>query len=241
MVTETTLRDFLIYYCKNQYSKRAKLIFNLSCHIDAIHKKYIINNTERTTVLSNLDNIIVSLSSMYNKIIQPYNNKDDKYYDISLFEFLKIENDLDDDVVNIMLSLTELPTQFLPKGLKNIFPTSTELKKIDKDICNVVIKNGSNKIENIIDVFCDYKNIKNCLTHKTYELINDISLVFVPIGVEVINSEFCNDGNIIKINDDEKYEILLDNYHKIQIDILEFDEIKISLEIFGYFINDFTY
>lgn len=66
MTTELKARDFLLHYLKKEYSKRSKVINNLTSHVERLHKDYLLTNIKRTDHLKSINELIKLLNITYN-------------------------------------------------------------------------------------------------------------------------------------------------------------------------------
>lgn len=265
MATETTLRDFLIHYSQNEYLKRSNIIHTLSLHIEELHKNYIINGSERTKTLKVINDLINLLNSTYNeriKLLKEHDtdlNSNGYMSDNSesvLTKNLKKISDLD----RKLSDLTQLPHQIhiednfdvidsLMNSTYHVFDDKfydilpQDFSKIDESILSIMCDYGAKNIKDILNVISDYKNNAENIASETYELINVMSDIFVPIFVKKINTSELNKGELKRIEViSEKYELLLDNFFSIDVNFTFYKKQKteIAFEIYGYFINDST-
>lgn len=78
MTTELKAKDFLLHYLKREYSKRSKVINNLTIHVERLHKDYLLTNIKRTDYLKVINNLIRLLNITYNSRLDTIKGVQDK-------------------------------------------------------------------------------------------------------------------------------------------------------------------
>lgn len=262
MGTETTLRDFLIHYSQNEYSKRSNIIHALSLHIETLHKNYLINGSERTRTLKNINDLINTLNSTYNERMkmlkandgdsQEYMSDDSETVPKNLKKVIDIDCKLSDftqfpeqlhsnDNFDVIDQLMNSSSYIFNEGFYNVLPQ--DFNKIDEQILAIVYDYGTSNINDILKVLVKYKNMNECATDELLEMCKVLSSLFVPVFVKKINSNESKSGELKKVEIiPEKYEILIDNFFSIDATLVFYGKPKseISVCIYGYFINDPT-
>jgi len=263
MTTETTLRDFLIHYSQNEYLKRSNMIHDLSIHIENLHKNYLINGSERTRTLKSINEIINVLNSTYNERMRMLkdNDNDSNEYMSDNSEMLATKNLK--KITNVDCKLSELiclPEQIhtlnnfdvidsLMNSSSHVFSEEfynalpNDFSKIDESILNIIYDYGFSDIKKILQILSNYKNINDYISSELYELVNVISPLFIPVFIKKINANDYNKGELKKVeNIPEKYELLLENFFSIDVELkfYEINKTSIYISIYGYFVNDAT-
>lgn len=263
MGTETTLRDFLIHYSQNEYLKRSDVIRTLSLHIEDLHKNYLINGSERTKTLKIINDLINTLNSTYNermKMLKENDTDSNEYMsddgEITSTKNLKKIIDVDcklselthfpeqlhsDDNFDVIDSLMNSSSHVLSDDFYKALPH--DFVKIDESILNIMYDYGTSTIKDILKVISHYKNINESVTAELFDLTNVLSTIFVPIFIKKNNINESKCGELRKVNViPEKYEILLDNFFSLDVNLVFYGKTKseIAISVYGYFSNDPT-
>lgn len=255
MGTETTLRDFLIHYSQNEYLKRSQMIQSLSAHVDNIHRNYLINSSERTKTLKIMNDLINILNSTYNERMKMLkdNDADSNGYmselsDSTSTKGLKKINDVDcklSDLTNFPNNYNfEVIDQLMNSGVHvfsndfyNVLPN--DFTKVDESLLNIMYEYGASDIKDILKVISSCSNINECVSNDSLEMINILSSLFVPIFVKKTIATDTNKLQRITTIPD-KYEILLDNFFSINVNVKGKTNQSNNFIVHGYFLNDPT-
>jgi len=261
MSTNLTVRDFLLHNLKNEYIKRAGIIVGLTPHIEKMHNDFLISNLERSRFMKLTNDIIRILNFIYNtrinlikdnkdakndndieycemddesfkmKKLQPVKNMDKK-----LSEFINIS----ENITNSLNMISNMAHSLYKNELKHICPD--DFQDLDNKIQELLCLIGLKSIKKIISACTksplDY--IINDFDDKVL-LFDILENTFVPVSVHVNHTKIQSKAQKIKLTKideiPEKYEILLDNYYKLELSInVLSDEIKLMM--FGYFESD---
>lgn len=254
MITNLTLRDFLIHYLNKEYHKRAKILTNLTSHIEMLHKDYILTNIERTRYLKLVNEIVRMLGALYNSRIDALkssklkmNNEDifETEEKIQLDKLTKI-NKLDTKIHDIVsIPITEENQKSKLKILDIMYDSSelvtycpNDFDKLDRKLKEVVGNIGCKNINDIICIYCRcVNNIFDTEFGKDNQMLDLLNLKFVPISCITRKKEGDNKIRIThNVPTTEKHEALLGNYYRLEINIPS-TEVK-QLVIHGFFEND---
>jgi endopeptidase La len=251
MTAELTIKDFLLHYLNNAYINRSKIIQNLTGHIERLHGDYIISTIERSRYMKSINDIIKLLNIAYNKRIKLIRDDDinnsteqsetnecnsDESSDESLIKIdnldqklstvikfpLQVNNNNTSININLLSTITKLASTIYRDELKHITPNDFDSfdKKLHEIVCNV----GARNINDVLLAFD--KSLGTEIVDKN-SLIYLLQKLFVPLCV--VNTSVKNNLKIKITKPDEipeKFESLLENFYKIEIN---------TLEIFGFF------
>lgn len=263
MTTEVTVRDFIIHYYKNEYATRSKIIIGFSSHVEKIYADFIFSNTERSKHMKSINDLVGSLNTIYNNRMNSIVGTSDIDIDNSVDgettksemknEIKKIER-LDENIENVikmpMLNNKNITGKIKLDTIDNLFNLSffrNEMKKmcpndfisLDKKMRELACTFGAKSFYDILFIFtgCD-KNMILSEYSESKQVLGILDNMFVPLYV--VDKGTCNKSElrIYKPNMvPEKYEIMLENFYKIEIDVCMYGENN-SLNVYGYFEAD---
>mgnify|MGYP001577221935 FL=1 len=248
---EFTVREFIFHYVNKEYNKRVQIIVELTDHIEKLNMYYILNDNDRIKYLKMLNNITKILNNYYCDRIILINNEDDfdenrEDSDKSITNKLDFKINLNNKLSSlIQIPILNINKETKDKILKNIVKMSNviyhesldkiqlnEFSDIDKMISDIISEIGCNKISNVLL----YYDVPIDVIFKNNELYEIIDKLFIPVKILKSNLNENENNNIIIItnecddNHDEKYNILLENFYKIEIELYLF-----KIILFGFF------
>ena len=252
-----TIKDFMLHYLKHEYDIRSKIITNLVLHIERLCTDFIISNIERNKYIKILNETVKMLNMTYNNRINSLksdsdNNSENIYIDddvkyeskSSLAKIDNVEKDLSQIInlpftinINDLPLLSQLPLLFHSTELQKLCPS--DYSSVDKKIYEIIYGIGAKSLNDVILMFTkiDVNSHFHTLTN-SHDLLYILDKMFVPLYVVSKGSANCSDIKVIKpAIIPEKYEILLDNYYKVEINIMTAKD-SVSLNVFGFFEYD---
>jgi endopeptidase La len=243
-MSELLIKDFFKFYLKKIYVNRTKLLIHLLEHIDAIYSDYIITHTERMKNIKEINEIITMLNITYNmilnKICETSNNKindnnDKIYINIQISKFINISNNIPDEKqFNTILTLINIDNKLKLLIDKYIFDNN--FNNIDEKIKQIMCNNGTQKINDIVEMFIENKYNGN------NEILNILNEQFIPISIKIKNIKdlVTQEQLNISVNLNENNNQI--NNINIYYDVIllnNSNSIKQYIIIFGYFKNDY--
>jgi len=240
------VKDLLLYKLKIEYDKKCQIIKNMLVHIENIHESFLLGNSERTKYIKILNETVSKLKNLYhtklselneNKYSDCINLQKNLNTDICVFTNIHMLRNL--DMVNLMHVLDKYKMLSID-DYSNIDDLYIPLyNEIDLDIQKIMIHVGISKISDIIKILYPYTDI---LVKQSIEKINNSKNIFdildnyfVSLSVLVCDTRYPDTLTIsAKENTSDKYDILLDNYYTIKLNL---DDLYpcYYLEITGYF------
>jgi hypothetical protein len=172
-----------------------------------------------------------------NKNMDKIENLNKKISEIINLPMLKDKNVSYDTKLKMLNNLTKFSSSFYKTEFESLCPN--DFLSFDKKICEIICGIGAKSLSDIIFGFtkCDTESLKNEFFDKN-DLIDIIDRMFVPLYVVQKGSSKKSKIKLTKpAMIPEKYEILLENFYKIEIDICSIKE-STSLNIFGFFESD---
>jgi len=260
---DLTIKDFVLGFINREYKKRSDIIVNLIDHIEKLNTYYILNDIERKKNLKSIDSITKSLNNCYcERMVSMQNDaivvSDTKSETIAIFGKDILEKEADSDkntsVNNLDINLNDKLSSLIPiqsginqQTFEKIISMSNILYKnevsgiqldefttIDSKITDIIFDIGCSKLSDILSLYCDMPiNLIKFDESELYDIINNL---FVPVKIIKLNKT-CKKNSIRltkETNIDERYDVLLENFYRIDLEINAFN-VQLSLIIFGYF------
>ena len=218
---DNTLREFTIYYLRQNYKERIKIITGISSHTDKLYDNYIITLDQKKRLLKSASDTLNDINKIYNTCIIkliPEELSDNYLSDYTSYVNI---NDIEDNNIKKNIKLKKNKKMKSKNKKLNIDATIKSLINnniIDKDIKDIVDINDLFYDTNFLidnDLY-DFTSVDNSLIELAKEFglnnINDICYLFK-----------------IKINDNkDKLELLQNKFTAINIvhDILNQESIS---------------
>lgn len=239
---------------KKEYKKRCEVLLNMLQHIEYLNSEHIISLNETSRYMKILNDIVKVLNLLYNDIVKTMKNEE-KIEDDFVLEDSKKYKKTSDDLLNnnnikVFLETTKnLDKDFQKRYLNNMmdfmeFFGKKEQKfcdfyEIDNMIKELVISIGTKSICDLMIVFTKFPINILFSDEINIMLIEILEKIFVPLYINIDNNnEYTkNTIEIKKTQTPIKYEVLLENFYTIKINLVELKE-PVFLEIKGFFKYD---
>jgi endopeptidase La len=264
MLNKNNLIEANLDNIKKEYKIRIDLLLKILQHIDYLCSEHIISINENSRCMKILNDIIKVLNILYNnavktikydeKIDDDVNTEDNKKYEKKKYDnfinnesiksFLKKIKNFNNKTQKLFLSnMIDFYNIGGNTERKFNFSYFSEIDDMIKELINMV---GCSDIYDIIRLYNKFPvDILFSNDELQISLLEILKHCFVPIFYNV-NDKNDNDNNALinfveltKISTSKKYEILLDNFYNVKIQIIDDTKCKyICIDIKGFFKND---
>jgi endopeptidase La len=263
MSIKNNLVEINLDIIKIEYKKRIDFIINMAYHVDYLLSEHIISLNDNSKYMRILNDIRKVLNILYNNSVKNIKNDekidddgnvdDMKKYDNkseifsnnkNIKKILQSVNNFDDQTQkNFIHNLLTFSDFFGPNGNNDM----KEMKFTDFNEIDVMIKELAVMVgcKNIYDLLLIYTKmpINVLFDNDDYQLslLDVLYKNFIPLCIteEKTNKFVGNLFNTVTVNKSQissKYEILLDNFYSVKINIIGNTEVKnICLDIKGFF------
>jgi endopeptidase La len=246
--------NIILNILKNEYMKRAQLIFNTTRHIDFLCSEHIISQNENSRYMKMLNDITKFLNIIYNNIIKESNNDDidDDCHDNTNIKTNINTNTIYDRLtsdINIQNNISFIEN--INKKFHDIYLTNSislinifddkmiffeEFNELDEMLKKIMIIIGCSDMENLLYIYTKIP-LKNLFSSETHlNLIEILQKTFVPLYINLDKKQ--NSESMVSISKCNKiplkYEILLGNFYVVNIYIPNISN-PIYLNIYGFF------
>lgn len=264
MTTELKAKDFLLHYIKKEYSKRSKILNNLTSHIECLHKDYLVTNKQRTDHLKTINELVKILNFVYGTRINMIkgtkeklfledfedleNSKEEKIklekvsnLEKNLFDVTKIPKNKIDNTIEAKTKMLDvlysLSYTVYENELKNLTPN--DFHNFDEKLKKLVSLVGCRTISDVIYSYS--RGTEYLLSLESQEetsLMEILNEYFIPLYIISKKKTTKNNLKISKQQQINKYESLIGNFFKVDLNLGNPNGDEKQLSIFGFFEYD---
>jgi hypothetical protein len=231
------IKNFKLNILQKRYKILSDRILKLEKHVDNLHTNNFLDYSQKNHILGTIFILSKNLNSAYNNyIIEDLDSNDS--IDNMLSQYLGLFNknfneiQLLDDIMLLLKNNINLP-----------------LKEQENELTNIIMMNGYESIDGIIDIFSDKIELNNNMK----QLIQEISNIFIPTKISFFDVMTNNIEYYWKIPTDYQENDLLELNRELWIknsntlvsstkDIRENKDLhntcNMYIKIEGFFIND---
>lgn len=248
---DLTIKDFILHCLNDEYIKKTGVLTRMTQHVEKLHSEYLLTSIKREKHMKNINQMIKMINNIYNNRLKYITNSivnveqftfdtssesNDKSIatidniDKKLSEIINLPSQcmLNEKTQFIMLNTMASIKQFYHNELKEFYPD--DFNEFNDKLKNLTMNIGAKTIEDMIYIYT-----QNDTLFKNDEIMETLNKTFTPISIESKTNNSIKNTKIKIIKSEstlEKYETLLDNYYKVQINIASIGTI---LEIHGFF------
>lgn len=242
MVKIYTIRDFLLYFIKNEYIERANIIANTVPHIESLHTDFILSIVERNKYIKAMNDAMKNLNTIFDnrmKLLDKnyvgiQSNNNENYKNIKLQKITNMDIELSKC---FKFELKAMKIDVIYKMSKTLYVDDfnkicpNDFKLFDYDMKKILMQIGTKSISSIVNYY--YNNVIQ-IDNNTNMIVGLLDNLFVPVCMEYKNE--LSMENKCKLTQCkkyiEKYEMLLDNYYKFELNC------GFKMTIYGYIKTD---
>lgn len=191
-MTKFTIRDYKMTIIKRDYVRYADLLFNFQNHIELCYNECILTLSDRNQILNQLDDIIKTISNIYNSYITEYDDNEDNIISDTEITLESFSVQDIDDVYNNIQYLIPLYKQ-IDSGFQSL--VFEPYKEINKNLSFLAQKYGTFTFTDSLFLSLGV-SFDNYLSDDFGNILNFCNKFLFPIKFKIIDLDNNHDNNI---------------------------------------------